>query len=357
MSDDVSDRMANLPEHQAPRLEQPVRLADQVWPEDTIPVLSICCAAYNHESFIRDCLDGFLKQETTFPVEILIHDDASTDRTADIIREYEAKHPQVVLPVYETENQYSKGTGDLFGLKRTRGQYIAICEGDDYWTDPAKLEKQVDFLDRNPDYVICYHDARIVDPSGNVVADSKLPSESKRDFSSAELMKGAWTLNLSRVFRKIPKSAERETPLRQRQILNSDMLFTARLGKLGKGKYLGDIEPAAYRLHPGSIWSSLDKDAQNVENFNSYVYMYLYHLNYTGEEFAIEFLFDSVYPMFQRLYPDRNPFGVRLRERELSEQRLRASATYRAGELVLWPLKAARRLWWAVKARDHGSAR
>jgi glycosyltransferase involved in cell wall biosynthesis len=343
--------MPTSPEHASPRLGQPLPVAEQAWPEGTTPVLSICCAAYNHAAFIRDCLDGFLMQQTTFPVEILIHDDASTDRTAEVIREYEARYPQLVMPVYEKENQYSKGTGDLFSLKRARGQYIAVCEGDDYWTDPLKLQKQVDFLDRNPDYVVCYHDAKIVDPSGNVVAASKLPPECKRDFSSEELMKGAWMLNLSRVFRRVPVITEKETPVRQRIVLNGDMLFTARLGKHGKGKYLGDIAPAVYRLHSGSIWSSLDKDSQNIENFTSFVHMYLYHLNYTSRDFAIKFLFDGVYPMFQRLYPDQNPFCVQMREKELAEQNLRNSYSYRVGAVVLWPLKAARRLWRAVTGR------
>ena len=347
------------PEYPGARLAQPLRLADQSWPEGTVPVLSICCAAYNHEAFIRDCLDGFLMQETTFPVEILVHDDASTDGTADVIREYESLHPRVVLPVYQTENQYSKGTGDLFSLKRTRGQYVAICEGDDYWTDPLKLQKQVDFLDRNPDYVMCYHDAKVVDPSGKVVADSKLPAHCKRDFSSEDLMKGAWTLNLSRVFRRAPVLTEKEAPLRARVVLNSDMLFTARLGKHGKGKYLGDIAPAVYRLHSGSIWSSLDQDDQNVENFTSFVHMYLYHLNYTSRDFAIGFLFESVYPMFQRLFPERNPACVQLREKErdkeLIEQSLRNSYTYRTGEVLLWPLKAVRRLWRAAKGKAGAS--
>jgi glycosyltransferase involved in cell wall biosynthesis len=330
-----------------------VRLADQAWPEGTTPVVSIYSLAYNHEGYIRDCLDGFLAQETTFSVEILIHDDASTDNTATIIREYEARYPALFKPIYQAENQYSKGTAEFSrrNLERARGEYIAVCEGDDYWTDPRKLQKQVDFLDRHPDYVLCYHDAKIVDPSGNVVAESKLPAECKRDFSSEELMKGAWTLNLSRVFRRVPVITERETPVRERIALNSDMLFTARLGKHGKGKYLGDIAPAVYRRHAGSIWSSLDEDTQDLENFTSYVYMYLYHLNFTGREFAVKFLFESVYPMFQRLHPERNPSCVQLRETERVAHDLRNSHAYRAGAALLWPFKAARRLWRAIMGK------
>jgi glycosyltransferase involved in cell wall biosynthesis len=333
------------------RLTRPVRIADQAWPDGTIPVVSIYSLAYNHESFIRDCLEGFLMQETTFRVEILIHDDASTDNTANIIRAYEARYPHLIKPIYQTENQYSKGTGDFSkrNLERARGQYIAICEGDDYWTDASKLQQQVDFLDHNPDYVICYHDAKIVDQFGNVVADSKLPKEWKRDFSSEELMKGAWTLNLSRVARIISRNAEKEAPVKPIRVLNSDIFWTVQLGKYGKGKYLPEIRPAVYRLQPASIWSSLDRDTQNFENFNSFIFIYQHHLRSTGKEFAVEFLFERVFPIFAELFPERNPFCAELRKREMAEQRLLDSYTYRVGALMLWPLKKARQLWWAIK--------
>ena len=348
------------------RLARPVRIADQQWPEGTAPVLSICCAAYNHARFIRECLDGFLMQETTFPVEILLHDDASTDGTADIIREYEARYPQAIKPVYQKENQYSKGTGDLFSLKRATGDYLAVCEGDDYWTDPVKLQTQVDFLDRNPDYVICYHDAKIVDEAGKVVSESKLSEDCKKDFSSAELMKGAWTLNLSRVARNPSKLARKEPPPQPVRILNSDIIWTVLLGKYGKGKYLPEIRPAVYRLHPGSIWSSLDYNSQQYENFNSFLHIYLLHVRTTGKDFAVEFLFERVFPIFMRMFQDTNPACALRRDKEAAEQRAREleqrlrevmeidhskSYTYRVGAVILWPLKKLRSLWRAVNNR------
>ncbi|MBO5213887.1 MAG: glycosyltransferase [Clostridia bacterium] len=121
--------------------------------------VSVICTAYNHEKYIRSALDGFVMQKTTFPFEVLINDDASTDNTAAIIREYEEKYPEIIKPIYQTENQYSKGVriGNEILMPKAKGQYIAYCEGDDYWTDPNKLQKQVDFLDANPDYVACVH--------------------------------------------------------------------------------------------------------------------------------------------------------------------------------------------------------
>jgi len=140
-------------------LEKPIRLDKQIWDKWVVPLVSISCITYNHENFISDAIEGFLMQETTFPVEINIHEDASTDNTAKIIREYEKKYPNVLFNViYQTENQYSKKDGSIRRIQhgRARGKYYAICEGDDYWIDPLKLQKQVNFLEENPDYILSF---------------------------------------------------------------------------------------------------------------------------------------------------------------------------------------------------------
>ncbi len=129
------------------------------------PVVSICCLSYNHEKYIAKALDSFLMQETDFPFEIVIHDDASTDQTADIIRIYEEQYPTIFKPLYQTENQKSKvgaGMNSRFNHPRSQGRYIAHCETDDYWTDPKKLQKQVDFMTKNPDCSLCFHDADLI---------------------------------------------------------------------------------------------------------------------------------------------------------------------------------------------------
>lgn len=126
------------------------------------PIVSICCVTYNQEKFIRDAIEGFLIQKTDFPIEILIHDDASTDSTAEIVHKCQAEHPNQVRAVYQTENQFSKGrriSPILYPL--ARGKYIALCEGDDYWTDPLKLQKQVDFMESHPECSICCHKVQI----------------------------------------------------------------------------------------------------------------------------------------------------------------------------------------------------
>lgn len=124
------------------------------------PLVSVCCITYNHENYIRDAIEGFLMQKTDFPFEIIIHDDASTDATADIIREYERKYPDIIKPIYQTENQYSKGEKvTLFTFKAARGKYIALCEGDDYWIDPLKLHKQITEMEKHPECYISFHPA------------------------------------------------------------------------------------------------------------------------------------------------------------------------------------------------------
>lgn len=131
-------------------------------------LVSICCITYNHAPFIRKALDGFLMQQAPSCVpqgvkmndwcEILIHDDCSTDGTTEIIKEYAAKYPDLIFPLYEEENQYSKGVKvDFYNYDRAKGKYIAYCEGDDYWTDPNKLQKQVDFMEMHLEYSVCFH--------------------------------------------------------------------------------------------------------------------------------------------------------------------------------------------------------
>lgn len=131
-------------------------------------MVSVCCLAYNHAKFIGKCLDGFVKQKTNFKFEVLIHDDASTDGTQDIIREYEKKYPDIIKPIYQTENQYSKGIkiSRTYQYPRAKGKYIALCEGDDYWFDENKLQLQYEALERNKNAVFCAHKVELINESG-----------------------------------------------------------------------------------------------------------------------------------------------------------------------------------------------
>lgn len=126
---------------------------------ETEIMVSVCCLTYNQEKYIKKCLDGFVNQKTNFKFEVLIHDDASTDGTQAIIKEYEEKYPDIIKPIYQTENQYSKGIkiSNIYQYPRAKGKYMAFCEGDDYWCDDRKLQKQFDALENNRNCHMCLH--------------------------------------------------------------------------------------------------------------------------------------------------------------------------------------------------------
>ena len=139
------------------------------------PMVSICCAAYNHAPYIAQALESFLAQDV--PIEILVHDDASTDGTQDILRDYARRYPDVVRPLFETENQYSRGVAidPTFNYPRARGKYIALCEGDDCWCDPHKLRRQVDYMEAHPDCTFCFTNGVIRDADGRAPDRPFLP--------------------------------------------------------------------------------------------------------------------------------------------------------------------------------------
>lgn len=127
--------------------------------------VSVYCMTYNHEKYIRDTLDGFITQKTTFKYEVLVHDDASTDGTANIIKKYAEAYPDIIKPILQTENQYSRGIyiEQQILWPHTRGKYIAFCEGDDYWSDPYKLQMQFDVMEQHENCSICSHYVRWID--------------------------------------------------------------------------------------------------------------------------------------------------------------------------------------------------
>ena len=136
-------------------------------------MVSVSCIVYNHEPYLRKCLDSLVNQKTDFKYEILVHDDASTDGSTDIIREFELKYPDLIKPIYQSENQYSKGVkiDRTYQLSRANGKYIAICEGDDYWVDIYKLQKQYDALEENSNCKLCVHKTRVVKENGELTND------------------------------------------------------------------------------------------------------------------------------------------------------------------------------------------
>ncbi|KWS19300.1 MULTISPECIES: glycosyltransferase family 2 protein [Pseudomonas] len=216
------------------------------------PLLSVICPAYNQEAFIAQALDGLLAQQTDFRYEILINDDASTDATARIIAHYAERHPTIIRAFYQQVNQYSQGRACVPGLfGDARGRYIAYCEADDYWTDPRKLQQQVDFLEAHADYVITYHDAFVFDEHGQYGV--QLQGHLRADASALELQQARRLSTLTVCFRNVFSQMPPELSLCSAPL--NDMCWWSLLGAYGKGKFMAGIKPAAYRMHPGGVFS------------------------------------------------------------------------------------------------------
>lgn len=214
------------------------------------PLVSVCCLVYNHEPFLRECFEGFVMQKTNFPIEVLVHDDASTDHSADIIREYTEKYPDIFKPIYQTENQYSRGV-DICGVyqfPRVCGKYIAMCEGDDYWTDPLKLQKQVDFLEENKDYSMCFHKVSILSYFTSSCMRDNYYIET-RDYSSDEVFE-KWIVPtcsivcIREVFNYQIKGPERK--------LNGDIFLVLSCAAMGKIRGMSEFM-GTYRIHSSGI--------------------------------------------------------------------------------------------------------
>lgn len=201
------------------------------WGTIVPPVVSVCCTTYNHENYISEAIDGFLIQETNFPFEIIIRDDCSTDKTAMIVRAYTEKYPKIIKPIYETENQYSKGVRPMpVVFKKAVGKYFALCEGDDYWTDPLKLQKQVDFMEENDECSMCFHNVQIINE--NKLANSSFYDHLETKEYSVEEVLTKWTVpTCSTIFRA---EISKKIPLNSNFKVGDNVLFTtcAMYGKL-----------------------------------------------------------------------------------------------------------------------------
>jgi glycosyltransferase involved in cell wall biosynthesis len=237
------------------------------------PLVSICCITFNHEKFIKQTLDGFIMQRTNFPFEVFIHDDASTDNTANIIREYEKKYPDILKPIYQTENQFSKGISisATYIFPRIKGKYVALCEGDDYWTDPLKLQKQVDFLERHPKCSICFHPVKVVcaeDPNRDEIFPIPKFRFNKTVLSFNDLVKHNFIQTNSVMYRWVINSESiKEVFPPQNLILPEDWyihLIHAEKGMIG---YIDEVM-SVYRKHSGGIWWNSSRN--KLEHYKKY---------------------------------------------------------------------------------------
>ena len=219
-------------------------------------LVSISCITYNHAPYIRQCLDGFMMQQTNFAFEVLIHDDASTDGTTEIIKEYEAKYPDIIKPLYEEENQWVKGRrgSAVFNFPRAKGKYIALCEGDDYWTDPLKLQKQVDFLEANPDFVMCSCQHKVYNENLGEYSNNWYRNIHEGvEYNLFTFINGYWFCQTLTVMLRADKFNINEN-VQHSYFIDAALFFN--LLKKGKG-YMLPHDIGVYRVHSESFWSPL----------------------------------------------------------------------------------------------------
>lgn len=205
-----------------------------------------------------------MMQKTDFPFEVIIHDDASTDGTTDIIREYEAKYPDIIKPIYQTENKYSKGIKIMSEIQfpQAKGKYIAMCEGDDYWIDPLKLQKQVDFLEKHPEYSLCFHAVKIKNEDQLDVWITQ--SLEEREYSGPEILK-SWTIpTCSAVFRAEMRDKHRSINRKYNFIFGDIILWLtcAEIGKL----YCMNQCMGVYRIHKSGMAQTYFDEARRMNN-------------------------------------------------------------------------------------------
>ncbi|AXA33401.1 glycosyltransferase family 2 protein [Francisella adeliensis] len=228
-------------------------------------LVSICCTAYNHEKYIEQALSGFLEQETNFSFEIIVSDDCSTDNTTSIIRKYAKDYPNIIKPIYQEENQYSKGALPIrdFILPKVSGKYIALCEGDDYWNNPEKLQIQVDLLEENPTYMGCGHNTMFLE-GGNITERLFLDPEcTKKTYTFDDIVDYAYFHTTSLVYRYNDKYKKYiDEYLAKYSCVNRNdyymLLVFSNFGPIG---YINKVM-SVYRLNDGGIWSGAGNEDQ-----------------------------------------------------------------------------------------------
>ncbi|PTQ96686.1 glycosyltransferase involved in cell wall biosynthesis [Mucilaginibacter yixingensis] len=242
-------------------------------------VVSVCCITYNHENFIRQAIEGFLMQKTNFLFEIIISDDCSTDNNREIINTYIEQHPgKIRLLTSATNTGSHKNMIRCIGA--AKGSYIAKCEGDDYWSDPDKLQKQVDFLKRNPNYVICCHYTRVIDVKGNTIHVEPDPKPLKYSFLDLLIGKQVETKTATILYRNTPAVNKIFSEPWYLSCFAGDKFFKLWATRnTGLSIYVMPEVMSCYRNHPGGIWSMIDDKVRlkmMISDFNLIIRLFTY---------------------------------------------------------------------------------
>lgn len=296
--------------------------------EDSI-LVAIYCITYNQESYIRDCLDGIVMQKTNFRYVAIVHDDCSTDKTTAIVREYEEKYPELIKPIYEVENQWSKHDGSLERIMNNaivaiEAKYIAFCEGDDYWTDPLKLQKQVDFMEEHPDFSICFHRVKCLMSATGELVDEYIVKDMPGESTVVDLAKGNYIHTPSVMYRF--DSAVNTKIMSFGFCMPGD--YVAWMLYADKGKIWKMEEPmAVYRVGSG-VWSS---SASFRSELSVLITISKIQAALTNQE-AKEAMGECVAKMADSIVEYNDKTDARL-------EQIQNSKAYRLGKVLLKPFK------------------
>jgi hypothetical protein len=256
----------------------------QLWGRHRRPVVSIICTTYNHERFVEKALHGFFSQACEYPFEVLLHDDASTDGTADIIRQWHSRYPQIIKPVLQSRNQYALGKRPFeLMLAQAQGEFVAVCEGDDFWIRADKLQRQVDTLRGHADLSSCAHNYYHLRESDLSV---KPWSTIGHDFflTPRQLMQVATLLWLPTLMFRRSFSA---FPPERRLAALGDAFLTSYLGTKGPCAYMETFYGAVRRENEFSLWSPMPAARKQAWCIQTWTALQLMHER-LGQTQAVE---------------------------------------------------------------------
>ncbi|PTQ99603.1 glycosyltransferase involved in cell wall biosynthesis [Mucilaginibacter yixingensis] len=247
--------------------------------KDNNLMLSVCCITYNHEKFIGEALDGFLMQKTNFSFDIVIGDDCSTDGTSDVITTYQEQYPDKIKLIRSSKN-IGAHENMRNVVKACTGKYIALCDGDDYWTDPNKLQKQVDFLEQHPDYVMCCHYTRVIDTNYNTLHVDPSPKPLVHTYHDLLVGKQEETKTATVVYRNVQEISQIFDEAWYLDFNAADKLLKIFATYKTAGKiYVMPEVMSCYRNHVGGIWSMIEADARRdkvINDFNQIIRRFSY---------------------------------------------------------------------------------
>ena len=264
-----------------------IKLSDQIIiDEGELPLVTIFNWAFNHKDYIRESIDSILMQKTNFKVEIIIHDDSSTDGTKEIITEYQQKYPHLFNNILQVENQWSQGKSVMDPLfEKAKGKYIALTHGDDYWTDPLKLQNQVDFLENNKDFSICFTDYKVYDESNRkfYYPDLKNKYKNKSVFSRNDIILSNFIPTATVMFKTRKEVFSKLDP----SLYPGDWFLHVLNSEYGKIKFL-PLESTVYRKHDGGVCSA----SNPIDNNMKYLKAIKIFRKVYSKKYSVQFLFN-----------------------------------------------------------------